>query len=65
MNSELEEKKLKWTDLKVGDVIRRCNTSVEYLVTAIDKDKKEESHIYAGSWIDDGTLENYYEKVEE
>ena len=31
---------LKWTDLKIGDVIRRCNTSIEYLVTAIDKDKK-------------------------
>ena len=33
MESELEEKKLKWTDLKIGNIIR-CN-EIFYIITSI------------------------------
>ena len=32
-----EEKKLKWTDLKVGDVVRHKVTGIEHLIVGIDK----------------------------
>ena len=34
--SEPEEKKLKWTDLKIGDVIRQKEGTLSFLITGID-----------------------------
>lgn len=63
--SEPEEKKLKWTDLKIGDVIRYKESGVEYLVTGLDKRDKR-YHIYAANtWISDDSLERNWEKVGE
>lgn len=57
-----EEKKLKWTDLKVGDIIRNNNEHKTAMVIAIDED--DCPHIFAGHWL--GTLElEDWEKVED
>lgn len=62
--SEPEENKLKWTDLKVGDVIRHKESKVEYLITGIDKRSKGGHCYFADAWSSDSYLEEY-EKVEE
>lgn len=60
--SEPEEKKLEWTDLKIGDII--TNGERSYLVTGIDKEGKWGSHIYCGTeWINDDNL-GEWKKVE-
>ena len=41
--SEPEEKKLKWTDLKIGDVI--TNGGRTAIVTEIDKERSDNAHI--------------------
>ena len=56
---EPEENKLKWTDLKVGDIIK--NSSTERMITIIDYE--DGLHIFAGYWIDNEELEKW-EKVE-
>ena len=62
--SEPEEMKLKWTDLKIGDVIRYKSSGVEYLVAGLDK-RSAGCHIYAANtWINDGSLETNWEKVD-
>ena len=59
----LEESKLKWTDLKVGDVVTNGITTA--MVTQIDKDGSYGKHIYAGyDWLTDSDLAEW-EKVEE
>ena len=59
--SEPEEKKLKWTDLKIGDIIRRDN--MIRMVTGFDT-KSDSFHILLSSgWLDDNNLEKW-EKVE-
>ena len=62
--SKPEEKKLEWTDLKVGDVIRHKESKVEYLITGIDKKNKGGHCYFAGAWFSDSCLEEY-EKVED
>lgn len=62
--SEPEEKKLKWTDLRLGDVIRKKDGLRESIVTSIDKDNESLFHIYASSWLSNNDLE-YYEKVDD
>ena len=58
-----EEKKLKWTDLKIGDVI--TNGRHTAMVTEIDKECTYQIHIYAGNqWLKDSDLVEW-EKVEE
>lgn len=52
---------LKWTDLKIGDIIRYNN--IMTMVTAIDDSPSTKSHIYGYDWISDGELEDY-KKVE-
>ena len=48
---------LKWTDLKVGDVIR--DGRFDKMVTVIDSDPNSQYHIYAGSkWMYDDTLKS-------
>lgn len=63
--SEPEEKKLKWTDLKIGDVIREKEEDMlSYLVTGIDTDPSTNKHIFAKNiWVLDSQLEDW-EKVE-
>lgn len=59
--SEPEEKKLKWTDLKIGDVIRKGIET--YMVIGIE-DNYNGTHILAGQgWLSDKELEEW-EKVE-
>lgn len=61
--SEPEEKKLKWTDLKIGDLITYDKTTA--MVTEIDEAGEYESHIYAGGrWFSDKELEDC-KKVED
>ena len=63
--SEPEEKKLKWTDLKLGDVIKQKYSTISYLVTGIDSEGESGSHILVGkTWIEDTSLCNWI-KVEE
>lgn len=61
--SEPEEKKLKWTDLKVGDVIKKKDRIC--IVTLIESDDAE-YHILAGgvTWLSDNELKEW-KKVED
>lgn len=61
--SEPDKKKLEWTDLKVGDVIRHKESGVEYLITGIDKRDKGGHCYFANAWFSDSYLKEY-EKVE-
>ena len=63
--SEPEEKKLKWTDLKLGDVIRQKEGTISYLITGIDTNPSENKHIFTdGIWCLDYELEKDWIKVE-
>ena len=54
---------LKWTDLKVGDVIHSLNKDSTIMVTRVDSYNKR-FHIYAGDmWIEDEALK-HFEKVQ-
>lgn len=57
-------KPLKWTDLKIGDVIRKGNLTA--MITSIDSDAEEDDmHIYAGDyWYRDDEL-GEWRKVEQ
>jgi hypothetical protein len=61
--SEPEEKKLKWSDLKIGDTVRRKNRKLEFLVTGIDYDYK--SVFFGDDWFDDEGLENWEKEEKE
>ena len=59
---EPEEKKLKWTDLRIGDLITK--DGILAMVTQIDRNDQGHLHIYAGVfWISDSALKDW-EKVE-
>lgn len=59
-----EEKKLKWTDLEVGDIIQDKKHHFVYLVTGIDSSDTVR-HICANSdWLTDEELATLWEKVE-
>lgn len=65
--SEPEEKKLKWTDLKLGDVIK-CKTETR-MVTGIDTGYESDAdgdicHICAGGWWSTDKELEEWEKVE-
>lgn len=62
--SEPDEKKLKWTDLKIGDVIRRKGEI--RMITGISTVRdSSEMHIFNGTnWLTDEELAEW-EKVEE
>lgn len=63
--SEPDEKKLKWTDLKIGDVIRNKLGNLTCIVTCIDTfDTKRHIAVGGCDWLPDETLEEW-EKVEE
>lgn len=60
---EKPEKKLKWTDLIIGDVITKGDTIS--IITQINKNFEDERHIFAGdAWLSDTELEKW-EKMEE
>lgn len=60
--SEPEEKKLKWTDLKIGDII--SDGGIFYMITGIDTRSDTHSHVhFSGEWRNDYELEDW-EKVE-
>ena len=62
--SEPEEKKLKWTDLKIGDIVKEKQSNQQGMVTGIDLDCPD--HIYisgCGVWFNGDDLEDW-EKVE-
>lgn len=60
---EPEEKKLKWTDLKVGDVI--TNGKRTAMIIMIDESCSDNAHIYAGNmWFTNNELTEW-EKVED
>lgn len=61
--SEPEEKKLEWTDLKVGNVIRAKDGKNIRMITGIDKTEGN-CHVCTTYWLSDKELENW-EKVEE
>lgn len=54
--SEPEEKKLKVSDLKLGDIVRHKSGNLEYLVTGIDHNENEV--FFGDDWYDDEGLEN-------
>ena len=58
----LEEKKLKVSDLKLGDIVRHKFKNFEYLVTGIDCNENEV--FFCDDWSDDEELGKYWEKVE-
>ena len=58
-----DKKKLEWTDLKVGDVIRTKDDKKIRMVTGIDNTEGGR-HICTTYWLSDKELENW-EKVEE
>lgn len=61
-----KEKVLKWTDLKIGDIIRQkddARKDISFMVLGIDDNKEAESHILVHPyWINDKELMNW-EKV--
>lgn len=63
--SEPEEKKLKWTDLKIGDVIRKkYEDGYRYAMVVRIDTYSTEKHIGLGiNWVTDDELEDW-EKVE-
>lgn len=62
--SEPEEKKLKWTDLKVGDVIKHKDSGIEYMVIGLDKRNTDKHIRTCDKWFTDIYLERSWEKVE-
>lgn len=63
--SEPEEKKLKWTDLKLGDVVKQKGGTISYLIVGIDSEGVGGSHILIGkTWVEDINLCDFV-KVEE
>ena len=60
-----DNKELKWTELKIGDVITYIPNRDRYmLVTRIDKSADTSEHIFAGSWLSNDDLIDW-EKVDE
>ena len=60
----IKQEGLKWTDLKVGDVIWKESHTCPYMVIGMDYREESKSHILIGdTWLDDDDL-NYWEKVE-
>ncbi len=67
--SEPEEKKLKWTDLKVGDIVHEKNGTETRMVTAIDTSNEPDEegdvcHICLADWWPSEEALEDWEKVE-
>lgn len=59
-----EEKGLKWTDLKVGDIIRTKDGTETDLVIRIRK-YSDDGHVNIGYWLEDNALGKYWEKEDD
>ena len=59
-----EPEVLKWTDLKIGDVLKRKGSNEVNMVTGIREETKTNEHILLSYWTSDKELEEW-EKVEE
>ncbi len=61
---------LKWTDLKIGDIVHSINTDtsdidIEAMIIAIDKDSATGFHVMiANDWVTDERLAKNWKKVE-
>jgi hypothetical protein len=60
----MENEGLKWTDLKIGDVIRTKDGSESATVISICKGSTDE-HIIIGNWLRDSDIEEHWEKKED
>ena len=61
----VEKTSLRWTDLKIGDVIQNKMYGFQLMITGIKSDYTLQ-HIYIGTnWITDSELAEQWEKVEE
>ena len=68
--SEPEEKKLKWTDLKIGDIVHEKNGTDTRMVVAIDTSNEPDEegdilHVCLGDWWPSNDELGDWEKVEE
>lgn len=61
--SEPEEKVLKWTDLKIGDVIKHKKDGEYRMIVGLSTDHEYEHVIVGDGWMTDEYLESW-EKVE-
>ena len=62
--SEPEEKKLEWTDLKIGDVIKHKTLGTIGMIVGINTNENDDYHIFAvDMWLDNTDL-LLWEKVE-
>lgn len=60
----IKPESLKWTDLKIGDVIRNESSTHTMMVIGIDSRNDTKEHIMTGEcWLDNDDLE-FWEKVE-
>lgn len=63
--TKAKEKDLKWTDLKLGDVIKPKDSTISYLIIGVDSEGTADSHILIGkTWVEDVNLCDFV-KVEE
>ena len=62
-----DKKSLKWTDLKIGDVVRsKVNRNIYMQVQGIDETEGTYEHIFfGGRWKSDDDLAEDWEKVDE
>ena len=59
-----EEEKLKWADLKIGDIIKKRMYGFNSMITGIDSSEFTSTHVFVnGSWITDEELNDCWEKV--
>lgn len=60
------EEGLKWTDLKIGDILKSKTHGYKLMVTGKDDSENTPSHVFVGDyWMADSELRDYWEKVEE
>ena len=59
-----EEKVLKWTDLKIGDVIKSKTSELRFMVTGYDSNATKEHVFFGCEWVTDEDLADKWEKVE-
>lgn len=62
--AEPEKKKLKWTDLKIGDIIQNSSHTHSAMIIGIDYREDAEYRIFIGTkWLNDEDFD-FWEKVE-
>lgn len=62
----VEKPSLRWTDLKIGDVIKnKIHRNIQYMVIGIDDSENTTKHILTGyTWITNDDLNKNWDKVE-